>query len=112
MFMLKLHFGYEKFSYIYFIIRRYKFVSQTLIPSVPNSSSQNLFSDSDMFNRLMTLKSKSVLNVAYRYFQCKMMKQTWKHLYFGQKLSPGVPVSSLVVLIKSAFIQLLEVRQN
>ena len=55
MFMLKLHFGYEKFSYIYFIIRRYKFVSQTLIPSVPNSSSQNLFSDSapPMFSQIL-----------------------------------------------------------
>ena len=49
----------------------------------------------------MTLKLKSVLNVVYRYFQCKMMKQTWKHLYFGQKLSPGVPVYSLIVLLKS-----------
>ena len=63
-------------------------------------------------SRLVTLKSKSFLNVAYRYFQCRMLKHTWKHLYFGQKSSPGVPVSSLVVLIKSAFIQLLEVRPN
>ena len=62
--------------------------------------------------RLVTLKLKSFLNVEYRYFQCRILKQTWKPLYFGQKLSPGVPVSSLVVLIKSAFIQLLEVRQN
>ena len=50
--------------------------------------------------RLVILKSKSFLNVAYRYFQCRMMLLMRINKNFSSKLIPRVSVFSLVVLLK------------
>ena len=54
----------------------------------------------ELHNRLVILKSKSFLNVAYRYFQCRMMLLMRINKNFSSKLIPRVSVFSLVVLLK------------
>ena len=53
-----------------------------------------------IYSRLVILKSKSFLNVAYRYFQCRMMLLMRINKNFSSKLIPRVSVFSLVVLLK------------